>query len=39
MSQTLFINATLACIDTEAGYGLRDSAASHAIRKYLKSQS
>ncbi len=27
MSQTLFINATLACIDTDSGYGLRDNAA------------
>ncbi len=27
MSQTLFINATLACIDTDSGYGLREDAA------------
>jgi len=27
MSQTLFINATLACIDTDSGYGLRENAA------------
>ena len=27
MSQTLFINATLACVDTDSGYGLRENAA------------
>ncbi|MCP4470455.1 MAG: imidazolonepropionase [Gammaproteobacteria bacterium] len=27
MSQTLFINATLACVDTDSGYGLREDAA------------
>ncbi|MDH3635238.1 MAG: imidazolonepropionase [Gammaproteobacteria bacterium] len=27
MSQTLFTNATLACVDDESGYGLRDDAA------------
>jgi imidazolonepropionase len=27
MSQTLFTNATLACLDGESGYGLRDNAA------------
>jgi imidazolonepropionase len=27
MSQTLFINATLACVDSDSGYGLRENAA------------
>jgi len=27
MSQTLFINATLACVDTDSGYGLRENSA------------
>jgi len=27
MSQTLFINATIACLDSESGYGLREHGA------------
>ena len=27
MSQTLFINATIACLDSESGYGLREQGA------------